>query len=352
MTSRRTLSSSKTFLLKFIIPTLWIGGFGAGVSTLWFGDFMVSVSAHDPELKWIFLFVWLAGSAFIWITSARNKRVRADGQNLYISNYLGEIAVPFSEIERVSEFRWVRGHPITVRLRSDTAFGRVITFLPTSRLFGFWSSHPVVAELRGWAGHPPQATRPSPEPGSLIRHAPGFSKLRNLLASLNSVAPLRFLVADIGIACFFGLPYCAALFIAPQVPPWDTRLRAISLYGIVPASLLVILTAVVGLAWNAGRTRILALHGTVFLIGVAALVFWTLDLVIEGIPRGAFGWTPGLLEASVGYALFLICRFVLPASLRTDPRIYYVPIFGAFLAIPLDIGVMVRFAQMIWRVSS
>jgi len=114
MTSRRTLSSSKTFLLKFIFPTLWIGGFGAGVSTLWFGEFMGSVSAHDPELKWIFIFVWLAGSAFIW-TPGHTRRLSTFHFEGYFS--ISRLTFPLQDLVLrfntsvllAITFRWVTG---------------------------------------------------------------------------------------------------------------------------------------------------------------------------------------------------------------------------------------------------
>jgi hypothetical protein len=39
-------------------------------------------------------------------------------------------------------------HPVTIVFRSETAFGSQIVFMPESRWFGFWSSHPVVEEIQ------------------------------------------------------------------------------------------------------------------------------------------------------------------------------------------------------------
>jgi hypothetical protein len=56
--------------------------------------------------------------------------------------------VPINFIESVTENRWINVHPVTVHFRGDTEFGRTITFMPKSRLMFFWSSHPVVGELK------------------------------------------------------------------------------------------------------------------------------------------------------------------------------------------------------------
>ena len=75
------------------------------------------------------------------------KRVRTDGRNLYISNYFHEITVPLTAVGDVTENRWINIHPVTIHFRRDTEFGRRITFMPTTRMFSSWSSHPVVEEL-------------------------------------------------------------------------------------------------------------------------------------------------------------------------------------------------------------
>ena len=139
--SPRTLSSMQTFLMKVVFPILWIGGFGVGTVAMWFG------ASAPAFVRWQFLVMWIAGSAFILWSCGRLKRVRIDREFLYVSNYRREITVPLSMIEAVTENRWLNIHPVTVRFRVPTEFGQTITFMPTAR---FWnlSSHPVVRELR------------------------------------------------------------------------------------------------------------------------------------------------------------------------------------------------------------
>ena len=70
-----------------------------------------------------------------------------------MSNYRKEISVPLSEISDVTENRWVNMHPVTIHFRRDTAFGQRVMFMPAVRPFAFFSSHPVVAELKRLAGN-------------------------------------------------------------------------------------------------------------------------------------------------------------------------------------------------------
>jgi len=113
--------------------------------------FFSSISRSDASEKWIVLFVWIAGSAFILWGSARLKEVSVDDDYLYVSNYLKEIAIPLSDIFDVKENRWINYHPVTIYLKSPSEFGDKIVFMPTVRFFGGWSSHPVVAELKDLA---------------------------------------------------------------------------------------------------------------------------------------------------------------------------------------------------------
>ena len=144
----KTISSAQTFIMKLVFPTLWISGFGFGTASLWL-DFMHGENETSPasEMKFIFLIMWLAGTAFILWSCARLKRVRLDDKHIYVSNYRREISIPLSLIANVTELRWINIHPVTIHLRKETEFGRSITFMPTIRFFALWSSHPIVTEL-------------------------------------------------------------------------------------------------------------------------------------------------------------------------------------------------------------
>ena len=144
----RTISSAQTFIMKLVFPVLWISGFGFGTALLWL-DVMHGRNGTSPpgEMKWMFLVMWLVGSALILWSCARLKRVRLDDKHIYVSNFRREISIPLSLIENVSEVRWINIHPVTIHLRKDTEFGRSITFMPKVRFFALWSSHPIVAEL-------------------------------------------------------------------------------------------------------------------------------------------------------------------------------------------------------------
>jgi hypothetical protein len=148
---RRTISSAQTYLMKVIFPVLWIGAFSAATMLLFAGGGGFKDEAGnppDPSMKWTFLLMTILGSAFIYWTCIRLKRVQLEGTALYVSNYQTEITVPLRDVADVTENRWINIHPVTIHFHRDTEFGASIVFMPKVRWFAFFSSHPIVAELQ------------------------------------------------------------------------------------------------------------------------------------------------------------------------------------------------------------
>ena len=129
--------------MKIVLPAFWIPCFSFAPISI----FILSDEGPQSPDAWIFLFVWIAGSAFLLWDSVRLKVVNVDENFLYVSNYLKEIAIPLSEIYDVTENVWLNTHPVTIHLKKPSEFGGRIVFMPKTR-FSFFSSHPVVKELK------------------------------------------------------------------------------------------------------------------------------------------------------------------------------------------------------------
>ena len=147
------LSSDWTFIYKFLFAPLWIGGFGVGTVTMLLASSHSNTRPGSPENPWAtFLVLFLLGSVYLYWTCIRLKSVRMDSNFLYVSNYRKEIKIPLAQIARVSEWRLDNTHPVFVHFSQPTEFGTSIVFMPKIRLFGFWSSHPVVDRIRQSSG--------------------------------------------------------------------------------------------------------------------------------------------------------------------------------------------------------
>jgi len=134
--------------MKFIIPVVWIGGFGFGTAMLFRGANAFGDRPPPPDMKWLFLVALPVASIFMYWSCGRLMRVVMTERELRISNYRREIVVPLSEVDEVTEIRWLSVHPVTVQFVRRTDFGHRVVFMPTSRPFALFSSHPIVAELR------------------------------------------------------------------------------------------------------------------------------------------------------------------------------------------------------------
>jgi hypothetical protein len=141
-------------MTKIFFPAIWIPMFGFIVSRLFQGAF----PTPDESFKWMFLFGGIASTIFIYWSCVRLKAVSVDDDFLYVSNYLKEISIPLSEINDVTEIVWLNIHPVTIHLKSESAFGDKIIFMLKSK-FTFFSSHPVVAELKDLARSKNMATK-------------------------------------------------------------------------------------------------------------------------------------------------------------------------------------------------
>ena len=140
-----TVSSSLTFIYKFIFTSLWSGGFGVGTVAMF-----LSSKPEVQATRWQFAAIWVVGTAVIWWICARLKRVEFDGRTLIISNYRDDIQVPVGEIVDVKQNRLLNLRPVTLTFRKETLFGRTVTFMPRVS-FRLFSEDEIVARLRSLA---------------------------------------------------------------------------------------------------------------------------------------------------------------------------------------------------------
>ena len=150
----RTLSSAWTFWSKFVFPVL-MAGFVLGAAILVWSNGLADRNGAipPPQVKFVFLGVWISGITLVLWTSAGLKRVCMDERQLYISNYVREIAVPFSAITDVRQNCWLSSRPITIYFRDATELGDRAKFMPKQRIhWQFWRPDPDVNELRQLAG--------------------------------------------------------------------------------------------------------------------------------------------------------------------------------------------------------
>jgi hypothetical protein len=150
------LSSSVTFIYKFVFPAIWI--LIAGILVIVTVEGVHRTSFPDTATSLLIVVPWLLGAIFLLRFAAPIVRVELRDGRLYASNYRREIEIQRSDIASVTQNVWVNVRPITLHLRNETPFGTRIRFIPPGRvIFAFWKEDPLVDKLRELAGLLPSA---------------------------------------------------------------------------------------------------------------------------------------------------------------------------------------------------
>ena len=146
------LSSPSTLIVKFILAPLWIVISGLIVRAITTSRVLVG-SGPPFRVEWLFLLIWLIGTAGILRFTIPLKRVELRDGRLTVSNFRRDWEIPAGEVAEVRQNRWANGRPIRVRLRREIeGLGSSFTFMPSARWqLDFWRESPEVGQLRAWA---------------------------------------------------------------------------------------------------------------------------------------------------------------------------------------------------------
>jgi hypothetical protein len=137
------LSSSLTFIYKFVFPTVWLGGFSIGTVVMF-------VTAKGPAP--VFAVATVFGLVLMAAICFPLKSVVTTSDGLLVSNYSEEVLIPYAQIAAVVERKFMNPRTITVWLKTPGRFGKKIVFMPytvfAGLAFASWTDHPVTELLR------------------------------------------------------------------------------------------------------------------------------------------------------------------------------------------------------------
>jgi hypothetical protein len=135
----RTMSSAWTFCYKFIAPALWVAAIA--VASVWtFTNVRVEVALAV---------VWAVAGVALLRVCVPLKRVSLEDDALLVSNFRTEWRISYALIAEVTQNRWIKLRPITIRLTRDVGCGEQIVFMPYVRMrWRFLQEDPEVDELR------------------------------------------------------------------------------------------------------------------------------------------------------------------------------------------------------------
>jgi len=137
---KKIISSKFTFINKFVLPVGWLLFCMSQVAFA-----LRNWSTNKTVLFAIFL---LLLTAFIYWFALKSMKISVSEDFLYVSNFLEEIEIPLTQIEKVKVIRFLRGHPTYIHLKDPSEFGSKILFYPPMNLLAL-EPHENVDQLRG-----------------------------------------------------------------------------------------------------------------------------------------------------------------------------------------------------------
>jgi len=147
------LSSNATLFLKIFLPVFWTTIITLLTGVLWLAPEHYFSSLPLQSLRWGMLLVLAAGAATFWLFFWPLKRVEADGEYIYLSNYFRTARYAWArDVEqlRVQPFLFFRIG--ILELNGIGSFGRRSYFLLSKRLLAaFRESYPGVIPSGGGA---------------------------------------------------------------------------------------------------------------------------------------------------------------------------------------------------------
>ena len=118
-----------------------LSGFGLGTVLLAINP------PRDGPHPLMFAAALISGAIVFYRWGFSLKKVKATKSGLLVSNYRREAFVAYEQISGVRENKFINIRPITVELRSASAFGSSFVFMPYTA-FVLFGDHPATIQLR------------------------------------------------------------------------------------------------------------------------------------------------------------------------------------------------------------
>ncbi|MEM1323830.1 MAG: hypothetical protein AAGG75_26455 [Bacteroidota bacterium] len=144
----QNLSSSTTLLFKIVIPTLWITFFGSFTIALLLTK-LSNVGPYPIEVFRIgFVIFSIIGIGLLYWALLPLKRVEADGEYFYATNYFKTYRYPHHSVKEIQIRDYLIVRSVRLKLRKAGKFGQKMTFIASRRRFDdFFANHPELAYL-------------------------------------------------------------------------------------------------------------------------------------------------------------------------------------------------------------
>ena len=143
------ISTNLTLFFKFFIPVFWLVFFGAFLAAVFiYGDEMASGFASISFRLGVIAF-YLSGLALFYFTLFPLKRLEADAEFLYVTNYFKTLRYSWDSVEDIKESKFLFFTLGTVTLKEKGLLGKSMRFIASNRNYRqFWEEHPDLEALK------------------------------------------------------------------------------------------------------------------------------------------------------------------------------------------------------------
>jgi len=141
------LSTNWTLILRLFIPIAWITFFASFLM----GSFLAN-PIEMPQLTGngfrigLTLFI-VGGISFFLVTFFRLKRVDADSEHIYVTNYFKTYRYTFDSIEKFQVYDHILFKAVHIILRDKGKFGKRLIFLPKKMHFKLFIEETGLSKL-------------------------------------------------------------------------------------------------------------------------------------------------------------------------------------------------------------
>ncbi len=143
------LSSNSTLFFKIFVPVFWLTFFGAlWGATVFSVDEPVFMGFRIASFRIGITIFWLVGLAIFYLTSYQLKRVDADHEYIYVSNYFKNFRYPYSNVEKIKTVDLGILDFGSITLVTKGNFGKKIRFIRSNKGFKkYLEMYPEVEQL-------------------------------------------------------------------------------------------------------------------------------------------------------------------------------------------------------------
>ena len=146
--SSTQFSSNKTIFLKLILPTIWIVFFGCFTVLALVSSPFDSSGAISPVLfKILIVSFYVSSIGILWLLTMRIKRVDADEEYIYVSNYMRVYRYTWESVEKITVGKGLLMTPVVIHFHAKTSFGKAVSFYASPFFYTFMNEHPDITPM-------------------------------------------------------------------------------------------------------------------------------------------------------------------------------------------------------------